>query len=682
MKKTVLFIFMAALLAACRAMPDHNPGGVWLSVKVDGPVITRADVADVPALMEDNISGGLHIFISGHGVFLKYHLNSPVDGGVYFLSSDWKNAGVIVGATYDVYGIANSSLDASVVNSVDDLKSLICDVDTDIYRLYDPSAGTFELDKTNSKLFLMDGKTVWTPTDAAEQTIPLTLKRAAAKLEINFSLSSLMAEYSIHGTPQWKFVDYTASTPLLASGTSGSVATATTPLPMNVTSHTGNGGRIITYSYARSWTDPDDHVRILLNVPLKDASDSVIHNNWYSIPMADIKNGAPWGLERNTFYAIHVTLDSIGSSGETIGDHPVNLQYRVLDWEYYSVTDDVTVSGQEVSYLMVEPGEGEIREKVLADSFQLRELNLSFWASGDIVIGTPDIYYYDKYGTRVNIGQGPDLQINSEGYKSGTIRISSKALSNNAIKYIRFSVSLADNPLIRQEILVRHYPLDYIQNIEGKWSSLVSAGWVNWDTDQQPHTPRRTVSNSIFQAKVYNNGNIYRIVDNGSYYGGYSAAQGQQFTNLSNNRMYVVQITSTSDSYNVGRVVLDSNFQSQEHLVSPAFMIASQLGATQPTTNAGDAASQCGNYKEVAMDGSVYAGWRLPTREEIGIIMGYQYNSDAIAEVLSGSHYWTLEGKAVSKNTPSNTSSDNTSGYIRCVRDLTVADVRKINSKE
>ena len=364
-----------------------------------------------------------------------------------------------------------------------------------------------------------------------------------------------------------------------------------------------------------------------------------------------------------------------------MGDHPVNLEYRVLDWEYYSVTDDVTVSGQEVSYLMVEPGEGEIREKVLAGSFQMRELDLSFWASGDIVIGTPDIYYYDKYGSRVDISPGPDLQIVADGYKSGTITVSSKALSNNVVKYIRFTVSLADNPSIRQEILIRHYPLDYIQNIEGKWSSLVTAGWVNWDTDQEVHSPRRTVSNTIFQAKVYNNGGIYSIVEQRSGTG-YYASQGTRHGNLQNNRMYVVQITSTSDDYNVGRVVLDANFQSQEHLVSPAFMIASQLGATQTTTNAGNAAAQCGNYKEVAMDGTVYTGWRLPTREEIGIIMGYQYSSDAIAEVLAGSHYWTLEGKAVSRDNHANTSSDSSTGYIRCVRDLSVEDVMRINTRE
>lgn len=680
MKKAALFIFMA-LLGACKAMPDLNPDGVWLSVKVDGHVATKAEVPDVPALMEDNISGGLDIFITGPGVFLKYHLASPVDGGVYFLSSDWKNAGIRVGTAYDVYGIANGNLDTSVINSVDDLKALICDEDRDIYRLYDPSAGTFELDKTNSKLFLMDGKTVWTPSDAPEQTIPLTLERAAAKLEINFSLSSSMTGYSVYGTPQWKFVDYSVCTPVIASGNADSIATAITPLPMNVTSHTANGGRIITYSYARSWTDPNDHVRILLNVPLKDASDSVIRNNWYSIPMADIGRGAPWELERNSYYAIQVTLESIGSSGETVGDHPVNLEYRVLDWEYYSVTDDVTVSGQEVSYLMVEPGEGEIREKVLAGSFQMRELDLSFWASGDIVIGTPDIYYYDKYGSRVDISPGPDMQIVADGYKSGTITVSSKALSNNVVKYIRFTVSLADNPSIRQEILIRHYPLDYIQNIEGKWSSLVTAGWVNWDTDQEVHSPRRTVSNTIFQAKVYNNGGIYSIVEQRSGTG-YYASQGTRYGNLQNNRMYVVQITSTSDDYNVGRVVLDANFQSQEHLVSPAFMIASQLGATQTTTNAGNAAAQCGNYKEVAMDGTVYTGWRLPTREEIGIIMGYQYSSDAIAEVLAGSHYWTLEGKAVSRDNHANTSSDSSTGYIRCVRDLSVEDVMRINTRE
>ena len=159
-----------------------------------------------------------------------------------------------------------------------------------------------------------------------------------------------MTGYSVYGTPQWKFVDYSVCTPVIASGNADSIATAITPLPMNVTSHTVNSGRIITYSYAKSWTDPDDHIRILLNVPLKDASDSVIRNNWYSIPMADIGRGAPWKLERNTYYAIHVSLESIGSSGETVGDHPVNLEYRVLDDASYrdKAPEDVREAAQNI----------------------------------------------------------------------------------------------------------------------------------------------------------------------------------------------------------------------------------------------------------------------------------------------------------------------------------------------
>ena len=679
MKKVLLFLL--PLVAACSRMPAGSPEGVYVAIRVDGQYTTRATVADVPELMETDISGGLDIFIAGHGVFVKYRINNPEDGGVYFLSSSWKETGILTGYSYDVYAIAGGEYDPGTIHSVEDLNNLTTGQDIDIYRIYDADAGTYDLAKTNSKKFVMDGFTTWLPTNALEQTIPLTLRRAAVKLNISFSLSDSMSGYELYGTPQWKFVGYSTSASLLAGGNNGCPATATTPSPMNVTSHSTDGGRIITYSYPFTWQEDENPATVLLNIPLKCADNSIIRNNWYSIPVVDITKDGPWSLNRNTYYDIEAVLECVGSSGESSGDTPVNLNYHILEWVYNSITDKVDINGQDVSYLLVDPTECEIREKVLIGSLQPRSLSLNFWSSGDIVIGPPQVYYYDKYDTRVDISSGADTYITSNGWKEGTIQVVSQALGNNTIKYIRFNVSLADSPSTNVDVLVRHYPLDYIQNIEGLWSSLVTDGGVNWDLDQTVHSTQRTVNNPIFQAKVWDNGGIYRIQERRSG-SGYVAYVGSNISNLKNNRMYVVQITSTSDDYNVGRVHLNSLFQSQEHLVSPAFMIASQLGATQTTRDAEAAASQCGNYKEVTADGTAYTGWRLPTREEIGIIMGYQYSSDAIAEVLAGSHYWTLEGKAVSKTDYGNTSSDGTTGYIRCVRDLTVEDVQKINDKE
>ena len=54
----------------------------------------------------------------------------------------------------------------------------------------------------------------------------------------------------------------------------------------------------------------------------------------------------------------------------------------------------------------------------------------------------------------------------------------------------------------------------------------------------------------------------------------------------------------------------------------------------------------------------------------------------AIDEVLAGDHYWTLEGRAVSKTNYSQSSFDGYRGYIRCVRDLSADEVREFNNKD
>lgn len=688
-----LFRLLASALAAvvlwsCSSKEDPEgaaAGGLRLTPTVEGAFVTKATVPDVTELMEDDLSGGVNVYISGHGVFKKYTLASPVNGKTYFISSTWKDEGIVVGQTYDVYAVANGTYDNSLITSAEDLMALRIDDDVDIYRLYDENAGTFDLAKTTSKIFVMDGKTSWTAQDAIEQTIEVTLERAAAKIEVNFHLDETMSGYTIQGIPQWKLVNYSTDASLMKDGVAEPYTVATNPTLMNVTTSTSNGGSITTYTYPYSWSEADSSMAIILNIPLKDASGAVIATNYYCIPIVDPDEGAPYDIERNTLYRIDATIESIGSSSESTTDQPLRLRYEVLNWVYNPLEDDVNVEGREVEYLMVDPLETEIREKVLSTGYIPQTISLNFWSSGNIIVSEPVVYYYDKNGVRQNAPSSAPTSVRVSGDKNGTLDVTSTALSNNTVKYIKFRVSLASNQTLYEDILIRHFPLDYIQNIAGLWSSRVTEGWVDWSTDQTAHTPQKTVSapNSLFRAKVYTGSSINYIVDQWRGSNMYYAVVGQVISNLHNNRMYIVQITSTSDDYILGRVTLDSNYQSQEHLVSPAFMIASQLGATQPTTSATDAATQCGLYKEVTAEGVAYTGWRLPTREEVGIIMGYQYVPDAaIDEVLAGDHYWTLEGRAVSKTNYSQSSFDGYRGYIRCVRDLSADEVREFNNKD
>lgn len=149
--------------------------------------------------------------------------------------------------------------------------------------------------------------------------------------------------------------------------------------------------------------------------------------------------------------------------------------------------------------------------------------------------------------------------------------------------------------------------------------------------------------------------------------------------------MYVIQITSTNGKYAISLPQQKSDYSSDDHVVSPAFMIASQLGTVSSNRfNENSALTHCHTYREVAKDANgkevVYDNWRLPTNEEIEIIKEYQGKTNSpIDIVLKGSHYRTI-----SKDVISSGRTDGSSGnFVRCVRDLTPTEVTELeNQKE
>ena len=227
---------------------------------------------------------------------------------------------------------------------------------------------------------------------------------------------------------------------------------------------------------------------------------------------------------------------------------------------------------------------------------------------------------------------------------------------------------------------------------------IASTGnWVDWDaSDRTNHSSQReyriTYSNtyrySAFYAKFYN-GTQVRYIYERAIQNGYESYDGGS-VGLTNNHMYVIQISSTSEDYILGRpYVNQTTHQSQDNVVSPAFMIASQLGAVTQfplnnTASPTNAATHCSRYMEVTPDGTRYIGWRLPTRAEIEVITGYQYgNIDGITipndyqvltPVLTGRYYWSLSGERVLTRT-----SNDDGSFLRCVRDLSADEVERLN---
>ena len=142
--------------------------------------------------------------------------------------------------------------------------------------------------------------------------------------------------------------------------------------------------------------------------------------------------------------------------------------------------------------------------------------------------------------------------------------------------------------------------------------------------------------------------------------------------------MYVVQITSTQQgsNYKIGHVKNTS--YSEENVVSPAFMLASQLGTVTAHSTGESASQHCNDYVEVSKDGKVYDDWRLPTPAEIGVITKYQYDEsqNVITEVLKGRYYWALNHKKIK------TRDKNSGTGARCVRDLSPDEVKELENKK
>ena len=210
--------------------------------------------------------------------------------------------------------------------------------------------------------------------------------------------------------------------------------------------------------------------------------------------------------------------------------------------------------------------------------------------------------------------------------------------------------------------------------------------WVRWIPDSvTPYGEEKNTSDNYFQGKVYDNDSrrIYLVEGRTASTGFKLAVKNNTPTNYTNNHMYVVQMSQTNDDYTVGFPVMTDSQTSNDHTVSPAFMLASQLGVTAQVTDSKRTwqtpAVHCSQYVEVSMDGKVYDDWRLPTKEEISIIFGYQTRTGdeavEISTIFTAHYYSSLDGDK--KEITPYTGGD--AEFIRCVRDLTPAEVEALN---
>lgn len=571
---------------------------------------------------------------------------------------------------YFVYSIANAKEDLQQVNSLADLEKQV-QTDEDIWKPYSSN-------KNATKNFLMTANSDWTVSKEPTQTIESKLTRAAAKIVVNLKIN--VEGYEVVGKPTWQLLNYNTQTTLFGPNTANSIASMSETATNETMAKTADGYQLVTYSYATSWNNNASAPQAKIKVMLKKDGETVDY--YYSIPVRDPKETK--SLERNYVYTANATVTSLGSSSDITYGDAMDLVYDVQKWTQGEKT---TINAGDQKYLLVSPTFMIMKNQRFDNS------TIKFYGSGKCTVETSKIYYYDKdgnqqtcYGSQYFSASANYAKGHGELKDQGTIVIGDENNKTNdfvplSVKYIKIKVTCegVKDPV---NVTIKQYPLEYIQGIAGWYSTKSIDGWIDWQRDQANHKPQKTSSDNNFHAKVKIGAEIYEYNDNWHWnYGNsyYKAAKGDIANDEQyNNQMYVVQITSTEQgsNYKIGHVKNTS--YSTENVVSPAFMLASQLGTVSAHSTGESASQHCNDYVEVSKDGMVYDDWRLPTPAEIGVITKYQYNEsqNVITEVLKGRYYWALNHQKIE------TRIKNSGTGTRCVRDLSPKEVKELEDKK
>ena len=713
-------LFPAALvmmLSAC--VKEEVPGGagggegdsIILDIASETLPLTRSEASDAEIavdhldvlIFEENGAYGWHERITS--------LNGSREGKVTLSA---KREDFVAGTGYWVYLVANSSHAAADFDNIDlnGLRSMVEKTEK-IHLTGWQGSQTLTVPKN----FLMDG--VAYPGDEAEPANPgtvelndgvaandtelkVTLRRAAAKIVVKIAKGD-----DVTFTDSGKAGFYLSNMPWTSSVVSGVDAPAelrTTDLfrykGTPFYNWTADGITVTTYAYAHEWADAsaiENELRLVVNIPLEyipetspdDESAGVYEDSYYQIPVSRDKV-----LERNTCYEVRVTVNTPGATNPS---EPVTLEkieYVVADWTEKTI--DVGGETEGAAYLSLNRYELELH------NIEDDATSLVFASSSPVSVTVDRVWYIDKFGQEQEYFNQQISRLVSAGADSGlngNLTIHSDLPTNNTIRYIQLTVNNQDG--IERTVLIRQYPLEYITNVQGWYSyrddfegttyenkgnnRYVAAiieerpSWNGWYWDGWSYG---TGSSGFFRSKVVTNthgeGDSYPGRSDIAYYtwprNSFSPNTDNSYRSAregGNARMYHVQITSSSSAYTIGRPritdgVTDDGADNAE-LVSPSFIIASQLGAVQPTSYKDAAADHCKQYVEVAENGTIYSDWRLPTEAELSIIMGYQYNSEVMDEVLAGRWYWSARNAVENEN---GEDGSRTNAYIRCIHDV------------
>ena len=701
---TLLISAVSVLAFSCQEMPDIDMASNESIVLDISSGLTKAADTDVESFVShlDVIIFDVDGTLPRNKVYSgRYNVNNASS-----VTLNAKRSSFPAGSRYYVYLIANSTLPEADFTAVTTYNDLVDKKQED----YDLHLTGLTVEGA-PKYFLMDA--VAEDADGASPVVlnngvlsdntvlSALLTRAAAKVVVNIKASEkvefknfTVAEGSEGGLYYLRNMPYDAY--LLAEAREDEdIRTA----KVRNTSKTNNAYftwnpsadsrnvSLTTYVYPNNWADNsilERETSIVVNLPMTFTSDGTstdYKNSWYKIPMTDEKM-----FRRNNYYEVNIDLNRPGAATETVPEELKDIYYSVTEW----TVQDIFVGGDDrPKYLSVN------KESMDMHNIAVEATTLEFASSSPVTVTVKDIYYYDKFGQKTPVS--PDITGTTDGGIAGNITVNSPVPTNNAIRY--FTLVVTNQEGITREVTVAQYPLEYITNQQGwysyrsdfytgtyapttyeyKGSRRVAADWDNnsWDYST-------SVQNNYFfgskVARMNDDGTSRLYYYSWSQYGSTVNTNAGNLTSLDNARMYHVQITSSSGKYTIGIPKQDANGftddgEDNAELVSPSFMIASQLGATQPPTSVEQAERHCREYVEVHdpdnnpdTDNAIhYDNWRLPTAAEIQIIIDFQYAENAaMDEVLSGPYYWSATGQV---NNPGS-GDDGTQSAVRCIRDV------------
>lgn len=738
-RRNIIYIVVCVLFCfVCLACSDETENafaptetGLILQINVGQNTFTRADGTTNSSAESawDNVIHYLDVFIfdSTTGDLVPncyFHFgdgtNNIVDP-VCLISGNWKNRFQDY-ETYDVYVVANlhihSSGDNTASETLKDIENL-----SELQQLTDEYQNIYQpVSPDSKKPFTMSGYRMgWKPVESSNvYTIPVELTRLAAKIEISLDLqftdndnvktteiNGITYQYPTNtdiGQLQYSVHNYATNALVLPGNddTFGYTIASAAEANLKFVDSDDSGKsvpKIIAYTYPTEWTnDILKETYVILNAQLRSANPIngayQYLDNYYKIPLR-LSTDENKKLERNHWYKVKAKISALGNATP---DKPVELtdvHYEVAPWNDMNID----INGDTPMYLELSEYDVVMRN---VDTY-----DLTFASSSQIESATiNNIYYINKNGKTISVTNNEIYATPTTGL-NGTLSIYSPVPDNKTIRYMTLTVTNEQD--LSKEVTIKQYPLEYITGIAGLYSylenddrynniwptSLTTINGIDIDTKIRNgldgHIGKSVDMKSKFYVENGENSKIYRIDYSYDEEDNYLVDNGT----ASNNRMYHVVITSTSDQYKLARPPMTSDAEDatvvqnsiNNDFVSPSFMLASQLGNSSVITWS-EAQTQCQKYVEVGSNNQVYNDWRLPTLEEIKIIKKYQEAvpdvMDAVLETRetnednkdANPYYWTAI-ENVYHYTGDNT--DTTNGgrkecRVRCVRDFHVGE--------